>query len=141
MRERIFQSQQLTRNRPQETARLLHFDHTENDLRLWAWYVEVIRFSQVTISLIVLLETTRPCYPDGKRVPPKEINQYKLDYYFRAPCCLCAYSDDTLRYSEAKIGLLESVNHTPHGQEVRPFIGQYVAECAREDSCGYFGEY
>ncbi|RXW16681.1 hypothetical protein EST38_g9171 [Candolleomyces aberdarensis] len=97
-------------------AYILHWVAQHNDLRMWPW----------------------PADAEGNRVPPDELPAYKLTHYFLGPCCFCAYLDDTVGYSEARIQLLEFVNTNRNDPNRRPFIGEWVAECAREDSCGYF---
>ncbi|KAJ2934430.1 hypothetical protein H1R20_g2682, partial [Candolleomyces eurysporus] len=98
-------------------AYILHWSSRDNDLRMWAW----------------------PSYQqDNSRVPPDELMAYKCTHYFLNPCCFCSYVDASLGYTESKITLLESINENKSDPERRPFIGEYVAECAREPSCGYF---
>ena len=65
---------------------------------------------------------------------------YKYTHFCRTPCCLCPYLDDSLGYTESRITLLESIIENKSDPERQPFIGEYVAECAREPSCGYFGD-
>ena len=84
--------------------------------------------------------TYRPAYFCGRRVPPDELAFYFLNYLSKAPCCLCAFVDDK-DYTACKISLVEAVNEKKESQRLRPYIGEYVAECTQEDSCGYFGEW
>ncbi|KAJ3517390.1 hypothetical protein NMY22_g13978 [Coprinellus aureogranulatus] len=99
------------------TPQLLHWDSESGSLKLWAWW---------------------PCFTDGRRVPPDELEQHRREYYFRAPCCLCASTtDNTTLYAESTFQLLESVNPVHDIPRNRPFIGEYIAECAT-GTCGYF---
>ncbi|TEB19273.1 hypothetical protein FA13DRAFT_1802484 [Coprinellus micaceus] len=98
-----------------DPPRLLHWDSKLEALQIWAW----------------------PCYPDGRRVPPDELQEYFCEYHARPPCCLCAYVDSGRYYVSAKISLVETVNRDVEDTNRRPFVGEYVAECA-SNSCGYF---
>ncbi|KAJ3507398.1 hypothetical protein NMY22_g16944 [Coprinellus aureogranulatus] len=97
------------------TPELLHWDAESGSLKIWGW----------------------PCFTDGRRVPPDELEQHRREYYFRAPCCLCTSTDAMSRYKESKFQLLESINATHNVPRNRPFFGEYIAECAT-GACGYF---
>jgi hypothetical protein len=89
----------------------------------------------VTYSLI----HARPCLHDSQStpVPPDELESHAREYVFRTPCCPCAYLTGSF-YTLTKISLLEAVNENRTDAIRRPFIGEYVAECAT-NTCGYFG--
>ncbi|KAJ2929082.1 hypothetical protein H1R20_g8017, partial [Candolleomyces eurysporus] len=94
---------------------IYHWSSTRNSLYYWNW----------------------PSYPCGRRVPPDELESYMLAYICMPPSCLCAFVDNDV-YTPSKISLVEAINENKESQRHRPYIGEYVAECASEDSCGYF---
>ncbi|KAF6749784.1 hypothetical protein DFP72DRAFT_852347 [Ephemerocybe angulata] len=97
-----------------ETGWIYHYDWVIAGLRRWAW----------------------PCLEDGQLVPTDEMEQHRLEYYFKGPSCVCAYKLG-VEYTETKIRLIESVNSNEEKIWYRPFVGEYIAECAR-GVCGYF---
>ncbi|KAJ2922537.1 hypothetical protein H1R20_g14571, partial [Candolleomyces eurysporus] len=106
---------QKTPHDPTLRPAIYEWDSESNNLGYWHW----------------------PAYPCGRRVPPDELEQYMLNHYCLAPCCLCAYVDNK-RYAASKISMVEAINENKESQRLRPYIGEYIAECAQEDSCGYF---
>ncbi|RXW14369.1 hypothetical protein EST38_g11483, partial [Candolleomyces aberdarensis] len=120
---------------PRSPAYILHWKADHNDLRMWAWYVDVLADDFKPGGSTSLL---RPCGEDGSRIPPDELSAHKLTHLFLGPCCFCAFLKGTQSYTEATILLLESVNTNRNDPERRPFIGEWVAQCTRENSCGYF---
>ena len=122
---------------------ILHLDPVSKTLVGWAWYVGSANL-RPHIRDSTHLEPfpfLRPCYPDGRRVPPDELDDYCLEYYYHAPCCLCPYIEGSAISRECRIRLMESVNPKRKDRHLQPFIGEYVAECANEEAqCGYFSE-
>jgi hypothetical protein len=84
------------------------------------------------------LQIHRPCYENARRVPPDELEKHSRSHYFRTPCCLCAYLKGDGSYTASKVVPLHSVNIKRHDRVRRPFVAEYVAECAT-NTCGYFG--
>ena len=71
---------------------------------------------------------SRPITQTGERVPPSDFDGYRVNYDFRAPCCLCANDAVGGRYTESAVFLALDGKYT----------GEYVAGCA-SDTCGYIG--
>lgn len=72
----------------------------------------------------------RPANERGERITPTMLLDYRTDYEFKAPCCLCACNSFGIGYTECAI-------YIPlHGN----YSGEYVAGCAT-GICGYLSEY
>ncbi|KAJ3533084.1 hypothetical protein NMY22_g7480 [Coprinellus aureogranulatus] len=117
MTELVIEAQHLHCSTERDGAPCIyHFDSESQSLEKWAW-------------LCLSNEHASP-------VPPDELEQHGRDYTFRTPCCPCAFVNG-VPYTPTKINLLESVNGNKSDPLKRPFIGEYVAECAT-GTCGYF---
>lgn len=97
---------------------ILQYDTTLQDLQVWFWYVYVTFGHYLVRTHSVFW---RPVTEAGTRVAPPDLLSHRVDYGFRAPCCLCACN--------IGVGVTESAVYVD-------LSGQYVAGCAT-NSCGY----
>jgi hypothetical protein len=107
---------------------LLHYNAEVSDLHPWFWCVGG------AIAQSHILNTSSPIRPvteEGARVPPSDLHQYRLDYDFHGPCCLCTMDKigDTA-YTESAIFVCETGK----------YAGEYIAACA-EDFCGFMSAF
>lgn len=87
---------------------------------------------QSALKQLLFLELDRPVSDDSehKRVPPSDLQAYRITHTFRLPSCICAYDAPGIDY-------IESALFRVIGGD---FAGEYVAACAT-NSCNYLSNF
>ncbi|KAJ3523299.1 hypothetical protein NMY22_g11501 [Coprinellus aureogranulatus] len=88
---------------------ILQYDDRTGNLRPWAW----------------------PSV-NGIPVRPNDLDKHRHTHYFKGPTCPCSFKNGPSSFTEAKIGLAQTVMQPANAQ----CLGQYVAVCALQH-CGY----
>ena len=72
---------------------------------------------------------------DGVPVRPDKLDHHRYTHFFKGPCCLCSYKNGPTNFSEAKMGLSQTIFQPGTAR----CVGEYIAICATQE-CDYFGK-
>jgi hypothetical protein len=86
-----------------------------------------------SISVIIDFDAARPIDNRLERVPLYNLSDYRTTHCIQNPCCFCACPGST--------GARDVIESAIYIAATGPYRGFWVAGCAQNVSCGYFGNY